>query len=173
MLLTATPGTGKTTAIKKIIDLIGKQNCGGFYSEEIKDDAEQRIGFECISLDGTSTRLADISFESEIKLSRYGLDIKAFEKIAINSIEESLAIKQVLIIDEIGPMQFFSEKFKEILNIVIDSEKIVVGSIFFNPHPDIDIIKKKEHVEIYELTKENRDLLPNEIVARVEAQIGE
>lgn len=171
ILLTAAPGTGKTTAVQKIINLLGTLNCGGFYTEEIKNNDGQRTGFVCITLDGKRIRLADISFESEIRLSRYGLDIKEFEEIAINAMEESLITKKILIIDEIGPMQFFSEKFKETLNKVLVSEKIVVGTIYFNPHPEIDIIKKNEHIELYELTEENREFLPKEIAARVEEQL--
>ena len=36
ILLTALPRTGKSTAIKKIVNMLGKDNCGGFYTEEIR-----------------------------------------------------------------------------------------------------------------------------------------
>ena len=167
MLLTAAPGTGKTTAVQRIINLLGTQNCGGFYTEEIKNKDGQRTGFECITLDGKKVRLADVNSESAIRLSRYGLDIKGFEQIAISAVEEALITKEVIVIDEIGPMQFFSERFKKALDKVIYSEKIVVGTIFFNPHPEIDSIKKNEHIELYE----NRKFLPNKIAAKVEEQL--
>jgi nucleoside-triphosphatase len=168
MLLTAAPGTGKTTAVQKIINLLGTQNCGGFYTEEIKNNDGQRTGFACITLDGIRARLADVSFESNDRVSRYGIDVKGFEAIAINAVEESLVTNKILIIDEIGPMQYLSDKFKETLNKAIDSENIVVGTIFLDSHPEIDNIKKNEHIELYELTKKNREFLPNEIVAKVE-----
>lgn len=172
MLLTAAPGTGKTTAVEKIINLLGIQNCGGFYTIEIKNHEGQRTGFECITLNGAEVRLADIYSDSQIRLSRYGLDIKGFEEIAIAAMEEALKTKQVLIIDEIGPMQFFSEKFKQVLDTVFGSEKIVIGTIFFNSHPEIDNIKKNKYIQLYELTEENRAYLPNEIVAKVRENIA-
>lgn len=33
ILLTALPRTGKSTAIKKIVQMLGVKNCGGFYKE--------------------------------------------------------------------------------------------------------------------------------------------
>ncbi len=41
ILLTALPRTGKSTAIKKIVNMLGKDNCGGFYTEEIREDGER------------------------------------------------------------------------------------------------------------------------------------
>ena len=34
IFITAKPGSGKTTAIKKIVSQIGVENCKGFYTEE-------------------------------------------------------------------------------------------------------------------------------------------
>ena len=51
ILLTALPRTGKSTAIKKIVNMLGKDNCGGFYTEEIRDDGE-RVGFRICTLSG-------------------------------------------------------------------------------------------------------------------------
>ena len=41
ILLTALPRTGKSTAIKKIVNMLGNDNCGGFYTEEIREDGER------------------------------------------------------------------------------------------------------------------------------------
>jgi len=37
VLLSGEPRVGKTTALKKIIQMIGESNCIGFYTEEIRD----------------------------------------------------------------------------------------------------------------------------------------
>jgi len=36
ILLTAPPRTGKSTAIRKIVNMLGREKCGGFYTEEIR-----------------------------------------------------------------------------------------------------------------------------------------
>lgn len=170
MLLTAAPGTGKSTAIQKIIKLLGMQSCGGFYTEEIKDDSGQRMGFTCVTLDGVRLKLADVYSQNEVRVGRYGIDIGGFEAM-IDAMEESLAARDILIVDEIGFMQLLSEKFKDVLNKILNSEKVVIGTIVLQSHPEADEIKKNQQVELYELTLENREWLPKEIAAKAEAEI--
>ncbi len=40
-LLTGEPQVGKTTAVKKIIDGIGVERCGGFYMEEVRTQGDE------------------------------------------------------------------------------------------------------------------------------------
>ena len=170
ILLTAPPATGKTTAIQRIIDSLGAMNCDGFYTQEVINIEGQRTGFVCNTLSGMHSKLADISFESEVRVGQYGVDITGFEGVAINTLEESLRTKKILIVDELGPMQLVSEKFRKALSIVMDSEKTVVGTIFYSQHPAVDEIKKRKNVELIELTVENRDYIANEIVVKVKAE---
>jgi nucleoside-triphosphatase len=107
-LLTGKPGTGKTTALKKIIHKIGVDRCGGFYTEEIRNDFN-RVGFKCVSLDGNELKIADVNFQSPIRIGRYGININNFEKIGIDSIIDSLQKKKATVIDEIGPMQYIQQ----------------------------------------------------------------
>jgi len=52
-LITSPPGTGKTTAIKKFIDLTGgKFKVSGFITEEIRDQKGKRVGFKITTLGG-------------------------------------------------------------------------------------------------------------------------
>ena len=41
-VLTAPPKTGKSTAIKKIINMLGAKNCCGFYTKEMIEDEWKR-----------------------------------------------------------------------------------------------------------------------------------
>ncbi|MDD2180976.1 MAG: nucleoside-triphosphatase [Bacilli bacterium] len=45
ILLTALPRTGKSTAIEKIINKLGKDNCVGFFTKEVRNNK-----FEIIDL---------------------------------------------------------------------------------------------------------------------------
>jgi nucleoside-triphosphatase len=161
-LLTAEPGVGKTTCIQKIINAIGKEFCEGFYTEEIRKDGE-RTGFVCVSLAGERATLADVHSPSSLRLGRYGVEIEGFEQSVIPTIEKALTTNKVLIIDEIGLMQLLSPSFKEVLTKVLSSDKIIIGTIFFNPHPEVDKFKGYPNIHLVSLTKENRDTLPYEI----------
>ncbi len=111
LLLTARPRTGKSTCIKKIVDLLGKENCVGFYTEEIRDsETSERTGFMIKTLSGKQTVLASIFLDSKLKIGKYGVNIEEFEKICLPILETSLDNDKILIIDEIGPMQMYFRK---------------------------------------------------------------
>jgi len=127
ILITAKPRTGKSTLIKKIISEVGYDKCGGFYTEEIRKDGE-RTGFMIKTLDDKEAVLASVDIESDIKVSKYSVDIVAFENICLPGIEEALNNKEIIIIDEIGPMQMYSKKCKEVLSKVLNGDNKVLGA---------------------------------------------
>ena len=165
ILLTALPRTGKSTAIKKIVNMLGKENCGGFYTEEIRENGE-RVGFRIRTLDGKTGLLSHVDIDSEYRISRYGVDIDAFEGLCISELENAINDDNVkyIVIDEIGPMQLFSERYKELLIQLLSCKKPIIGTIFMNPYEWLDDFKKKDNVNLIEITFENRDSLPLQLV---------
>lgn len=168
ILLTALPRTGKSTAIKKIIQMLGKINCKGFYTEEIIRDGE-RAGFKIKTLSGKEGILSHVDINSNYKISRYGVDINTFEKICLEEIKNAIINDNIkyIIIDEIGPMELFSFEYKKLLIDLLKSKKQVIGTIFMNSYEWLDDFKKKDGVKLIELTLENRNLLPLKIVEMV------
>ena len=168
ILLEALPRTGKSTAIKKIIDLLGINNCGGFYTEEVKEEGE-RVGFRIYTLSGKTALLAHVKCESEYKISKYGVDVSTFENLCVKELEDAVNNDNIkyIIIDEIGPMELFSTKYKELLIGLLNCHKPIIGTIYMNSYPWLDDFKKQENVELIEITLENRDELPLQLAKRV------
>ena len=168
ILLTALPRTGKSTAIKKIVNMLGKDNCGGFYTEEIREDGE-RVGFRICTLSGKTGLLSHVNIDSEYRISRYGVDLEEFERLCISELESAINNDKVkyIIIDEIGPMQLFSERYKELLMQLLDCKKPVIGTIFMNSYEWLDDFKKSDKVNLIEITFDNRDILPLQLVESV------
>lgn len=168
ILLTAPPRTGKSTAIKKIVNMLGPQNCGGFYTEEIRKDGE-RVGFKIISLNGDEGILAHTQFESEYKISRYGVDLDTFENICLKELHRAIITNNIkyIIIDEIGPMQLFSEEYKEMLMKMLTIEKMVIGTIFYASYDWLDDFKKNEQVDLIEINENNRNEIPFDVIESV------
>ncbi|NQX65981.1 hypothetical protein HQN90_07565 [Paenibacillus alba] len=90
-LLTGKPRVGKSTSIKRIIQQIGPEYFGGFYTEEIRNSTN-RTGFNCITLHGETVCMASVYSESSVRVGRYGVDIVAFENIALNALTLSLSV---------------------------------------------------------------------------------
>ena len=168
ILLTALPRTGKSTAIHKIVQMLGIKNCGGFYTEEIRENGE-RVGFRIKTLSGKEGLLSHVNIESEYRISRYGVDLDTFERICLEELKNAITNDNIkyIIIDEIGPMQLFSKEYKRLLIELLKSKKQVIGTIFMNPYEWLDDFKKKDGIELIEITFDNRDELPLQIVEKV------
>lgn len=165
ILLTAQPKTGKTTALMKIINVLGKENCRGFYTEEIIENGE-RVGFSIATLSGKKGTLSHVRSTSKERISKYGVNVDEFENICVKELEEAIsdANTQYIIIDEIGPMEVLSEKYRNLLMQLLTCDKPVIGAIFKNPHEWLDEFKKNNGIELVEVTVENRDDIPLKIV---------
>lgn len=157
-LLTGEPRVGKTTALKKIIDAIGLERCGGFYTEEIRVQGA-RVGFQLVTLDGQRNVFAHVASQSPIRLGRYGINLVCLETIGIAAVEQAMEAKQLVIIDEIGPMELYSDRFKKTVVEVLRSTHPLLSTIALKPHPWLDAVKKYPDVALYRLTLANRDAL--------------
>ena len=161
-LLSGKPGVGKTTVIKKALsNREGK--AGGFYTEEIRVGGT-RQGFQIVTLEGQSAILAHIDIKSPYRVSKYGVDIAALERVGVAAIREATRNCDIVVIDEIGKMELFSSAFKEAVLEAINSGKKVLGTIMLNSHPWADEIKRHPNVDVILLTRENRDQVLDKIL---------
>ncbi len=165
IFLTGAPSSGKTTIIKKIIALLNVP-ARGFYTEEEKS-GEKRVGFMMKTLDGKEAYLAHQDIRSNYKIRRYGVSIHNIETIAVSAIRP--AGNGLIILDEIGKMECFSEMFKETAINVLDSLHIVIGTITLGGDDFIQSIKKRDDLDLTEVTFQNRDALPELILSKLYA----
>ena len=163
IFLTGAPSSGKTTVIRKVIEGL-KFPANGFYTEEERV-AGRRVGFLMRTLDGRQGYLAHQDQESDFHIRRYGVSIENIETIAVSAIAP--AGRNVIILDEIGKMECFSEMFKHAAIRVLDSSSIVVGTITFGGDDFILGIKNRQDIEIHEVTPDNRDALPAMILKKI------
>ena len=163
IFLTGAPSSGKTTVIKRVIESLGHP-ANGFYTEEERI-AGKRVGFLMKTLDGRKGHLAHQDIKSDFHIRRYGVSIENIENIAVSSI--CPVNSNIIILDEIGKMECFSEIFKQAATDALDSSNIVIGTITLGGDGFIQGIKKRGDIEINEVTPENRDLLPGLILKMV------
>ena len=83
-------GVGKTTLLKKLYEKLSldtSKNLKGFYTEEIRDNSNSRIGFDVIDFkDNKRAPLARLSSDVNIsipKVGKYSIDLISFEKTAL------------------------------------------------------------------------------------------
>jgi nucleoside-triphosphatase len=160
--LTGPPRCGKTTIIKEIIQRWGKP-AGGFYTEEIRVKGK-RVGFKLKTLSGKEATFSHVDFKSRYRVGKYGVDLDAFDRIGSEEIKLSLSQNKIIIIDEIGKMELFSDIFKDLVWKALDSKNPVVGTIMFTRHPFADKVKRRKDVNIIEVSKKDKADLIDTII---------
>lgn len=161
LLVEARPGAGKTTAFRRLAELL--PSASGFTTEELRDQG-RRVGFAIESLDGERATLAHRSLSGPPRVGRYGVDLEAFERIALPALRSS---SDVVLIDELGKMELFSEPFREAVLTLFDSNVALAATVHTARHPFTAELKRRPDVEVIRLTAANRNGLPAELADRL------
>ena len=118
------------------------------------------MGFSINTLDRKEGVLAHERIKSRWRVGKYGVNLSDIEKIAVPSMMPATS-DQLVVIDEIGKMECFSELFKKTLEGVLDSDLPVIGSIAMKGDRFIQKIKERSDVLLVTVTPQNRDELVN------------
>jgi len=162
IFITGLPGCGKTTLIKEILKEL-KIPAKGFFTEEIRKEGE-RVGFKIVTLSKKEGILAEKGFKSPYRVSKYGVILKDLEEIGIKEIEEGLKGDFLIVVDEIGKMELFSNKFREVILKALDSKNKILGTIMLKENQFCDKIKQRKDTKVFYLTRENREEVKKEIL---------
>lgn len=162
ILLTGLPGCGKTTAIMHIVNQIQGKSVTGFYTQEIRKGG-RREGFQWNRLDGACDVLAHVDFKSARKVGRYGVDVKTFEQCVVPYLDISKTDAEVFVIDEIGKMECFCERFVQAVRQLFSCDKTVIATVAQKGGGLISELKHLPNTKLFTLTRTNR----SEVVAQI------
>ncbi|MGA3191820.1 MAG: NTPase [Candidatus Bathyarchaeia archaeon] len=167
LLITGSPGVGKTTLLLKVAETLKANGygVGGMISRDVRTSGS-RVGFEVTDLNsGNKGWLASVQQERGPQVGKYRVNVDDLNGIGVKAIVEAVEKLDVVVVDEIGPMELFSVKFREAVKKAVESKKLVVSTIHWKMSGElIDSIKKREDAEIHVLTNENRGRVLEEIV---------
>ncbi|MCI0504181.1 DUF2478 domain-containing protein [Candidatus Micrarchaeota archaeon] len=127
--LTGLPKAGKTVLLRRLVSALKAHGLrvGGIISPEEKHHGT-RTGFYVKDIGtGRIAVLAAVDGDGP-KVSKYHVDIKSFESVAVSAME-GFGGCDVFIIDEIGPMELKSERFAELLDDILDSDTPLIASL--------------------------------------------
>jgi nucleoside-triphosphatase len=177
LLLTGVPGVGKSTVIRRVADALAEQSIGGFLTGELRAGAErpqrrraagkQRVGFGLETFDGEKAILAHVELADRPgcpRVSRYGVDLEALERIVEETLRPELNV-DLFLVDEIGKMECFSERFIAAMEAVVDGTAPVVATVALRGSGFIGAIKRRPGAELWEVTRSNREEMPARVLA--------
>jgi nucleoside-triphosphatase len=112
--------------------------------------------------------LAHVSIRSAHRVGKYGVDVAALEALAGEALDPR-ANADVYLVDEIGKMECLSEKFVAAAEKLLDSGKPLVATVALRGSGFIESVKRRPGVELWTVTRSNRDTLPDEILSRLQS----
>jgi nucleoside-triphosphatase len=169
-LITGAPGTGKTTVVSKTVTALKAQGLavGGMISQEARDCCTRK-GFEVVDVaTGKNGWLAHVDQKTGPQVGKYHVNLSDLERIGVKAIESATEKCDVVVVDEIGPMELFSKQFKQAVQAALDSSKVVLAVVHAKAKDAlIEQAKQLPDAELFTVKVDNRDGLPDLIAKRI------
>jgi nucleoside-triphosphatase len=167
ILLEGRPAAGKTTVVRRLAELLRDAGVvlGGFVTDELRE-GRRRVGFSVETFDGNRTVLAHVDFDGLLRVGKYGVDVAAFERVALPALARA-AESDVLLIDELGKMELASDAFRAAVDDCFGRAAAIVATVQLARHPLTDKLKSRSDVETIRVTTANRGELPAQLAERI------
>jgi len=167
IILTGAPGIGKSTTVLRTARALKDRglNVGGIVSREQRSN-NIRIGFEFIDLmTNDKSVLASIAGNGP-KIGKYFVNLAGC-RFAAERLSIAVKNSNVIICDEIGPMELKSREFRDSVKKLLDVDKKVIVILYQKiQHPLTEQFKKKSSL-IIDLNLENRENVNQILVNRL------
>lgn len=167
LLIMGRPGVGKTTLIRTVVGRSTIERAAGFFTREVRKTGE-RTGFKIETLDGKAGVLASVFADDGPRVGKYRVNLKDLERIGVAGIEQGLEGCDLIVIDEIGKMELFSRRFRDVVKNAFDSDAKVLATVKIGRQGFIRDLVEREDTKVLMLTEANRDLVANAALDFVE-----
>ena len=130
------------------------------------------VNTDIVSLDGQlRSPLARVNTSvKDPKVGQYTVMTHDFEVTALKCLgKEKLQNSKVIVIDEIGKMESFSNKFQSLVRQIFQLEDKIILATIPVKHENLNLVKEivnRGDTEIIEVTKANRDDLKDAMLTR-------
>jgi nucleoside-triphosphatase len=174
-LITGDPASGKTTVLSKVILKARTEGLtvGGVLTREVRSHGD-RIGFRLLDCwTDESEILASAEIRVGPRIGKYRVNLKTLSTLAVEALRRAKDKSDIIACDEVGPMELFSPEFrKAVEDCVLSSEKPCIVVVHKRMEdPLIEKLRESEESKQYEVTYENREMIPEEIWAELSAYL--
>ncbi len=162
--ITGSPGVGKSTVCRNVLERL---TCtyGGMVSADIRVKGE-RVGFEIKDIATGKPGILAHRQGTGPRVGSYHVNLEDLNNIGVAAIRNALSSSELIVIDEIAPMEFKSPEFIKAVEEALDSDKNMLVVLHQkSSHPIAERIRKE--FQVYTVTKENRESLAPEIADKL------
>ncbi len=161
--ITGAPGSGKSTVCRKILKHLTCTR-GGIISVDIREKGE-RVGFEIQDIATGKQGILAHKHGSGPRVGSYHVNLSDLNNIGVAAIKNAMS-SDLIVIDEIAPMEFKSPEFIRAVEEALDSDKDMLVVLHQrSSHQIAERIRKG--FTVYTVTLENRDRLVHEIAEKI------
>ena len=139
---------------------------GGFYTEEMRT-AGVRRGFRLVDFDGRARIIAHVDLAKRRRVGKYGVDVPAIDAAA----DELLGVgpaPDAYLVDEIGKMECFSERFIAAMRRLLAGDVTVVATVGKSGAGLIAEVKRRRDCLLWEIAPDNRDEMAERVLRWLE-----
>lgn len=162
--ITGRPEVGKTTLIERVVEQLQSARVGGMLTKEIRV-CGRRVGFAVFDLArGDEGRLAHVHQRTGPTVGRYRVDIDSVERIGVAAIRRAIESSDVIVIDEVAPMELHVPSFVPAVEAALDSERaLLISTHAHATHPIAHRIR--QDLTLFRVRLGNRDRLVDDVLA--------
>jgi nucleoside-triphosphatase len=172
--ITGAPGVGKSTFVSKVVlRMKGAGVIVGGCTTSERRVRGVRVGFEVRNLtDGETGELASVGAKLGPRVGRYRVNLSDLARVGALGLKKAAASSELIVVDEVGPLELVSPEFRKGVEACIASEKPML--VVLHERLDDDLLNKlrASASKTIELSLENRDSAVDEIVEDLLAAVG-
>jgi nucleoside-triphosphatase len=98
-----------------------------------------------------------VDIKGRPRVSRYGVNLRDLEEVGVAALRRAITEADLVVVDEIGKMELFSQGFRQAVAEAIEGDKPVLGTVMASPEPWVDALKALSQVTVLEVTQDNRE----------------
>lgn len=174
-LITGPPAIGKSTIISKVVFALRTHGyiIGGCVTKEAKRNGV-RVGFTIQDLmGGTSAELASTGSMVGPRLGKYRVSLSNLSAIGASSLSRAAGEAELIVIDEVGPMELMSPEFRRAVEACYKSPRPILAVVHERmKDPLIELLVSDPMTKSFEVSLHNREGMVADLSAQIVAALG-
>lgn len=165
--LTGAPGVGKTTVVIHVAQALKTMGVkvGGVVSRELRTN-DMRTGFEFIDLTTNDRNVLASITGNGPRVGKYFVNLEGCH-FAADRLTNALMNSDVIVCDEIGPMELKSKEFVDAAKNLLNADKKVIVVMHQKLHHPLTDEFRKEASLLIKLDLDNREKVSEVLVDRL------
>lgn len=173
-LVTGPPGVGKSTIVSRVVLRLKSRGVivGGCQTAE-KRVSGHRVGFEIRDLtSGAQGELASVAGALGPRVGKYRVNLADLANLGAKGLQDAAATSELIVMDEVGPMELVSPEFRRAVRVCIDSGKPILAVIHERLDDDLLVELREKARTILTVDLNNREELTEQLSSEMIGALG-